>query len=413
MSRLNLSPILLLLLTLVAALAATMAMVVLALQPPPGDIQQLLLFMTGTGGATIAIVYWLYRRRLVQRFTSLRWTLLAIIVLTVVLVFVNVFITAQLMFISEHDLILTSALLIYAGVIAIISMIFIASTLTERIQQVVAAAQDLAGGALSTRLPTGGNDELARLTAAFNEMAEQLEAVESQKRALDQSRRDLVAWVSHDLRSPLAAIRVMNEAILDGVVTDEATINRYRQQMSREIEHMGRLIGDLFELVQIDAGAVALNWKPAHIGELIGEALERLSIRAVPSEIHLDSDIAASLPLIRADADKIERVIYNLLENALQHTPPGGRISVRAGVQAKAIRIEVHNTGSYIPPQDRPQIFERFYRAENARTPRLAGDRGAGLGLAIARGFVAAHAGSIMVESDAEQGTRFIITLPL
>ncbi|MCA9904552.1 MAG: HAMP domain-containing protein, partial [Anaerolineae bacterium] len=218
LSNRALSPIFVLIFALLAALVIAMAMIVLTLNPPLEDIQQLMLFMVATGAVTIGGVYLLYRRRLIQWFTSLRWTLLTIIILTVVLVFINVFVTAQLMFISEHDLLLTSALLVYGGVIAIISVIFIAGTLIERIELLGSAARRVARGELHTRLSVRGNDELAQLTRMFNNMAEELETVDAQKRALDQTRRDLVAWASHDLRSPLAAVRAMNEAILDGVV---------------------------------------------------------------------------------------------------------------------------------------------------------------------------------------------------
>ncbi|MBE0690211.1 MAG: hypothetical protein IH587_08845, partial [Anaerolineae bacterium] len=150
------SPILALVFALVLAFAIAMAMIVLTLNPPLQDVQQLMLFMIGTGGVTIGGVYLLYRRRLVQWFSSLRWTLLAIIVLTVVLVFINVFVTAHLMFISEHDLLLTSALLVYGGVIAIISVIFIAGTLIERIELLGDAARRVARGDLKTRLSVRG-----------------------------------------------------------------------------------------------------------------------------------------------------------------------------------------------------------------------------------------------------------------
>jgi signal transduction histidine kinase len=413
LNRLKLSPILALLLTLLAAFGVAMLMVVITLNPPQADLQQLFLFMVGTGGTTIAVVYWLYRRRLVQRFSSLRWTLLAIILLTVALVFINVFVTARLMFISEHDLILTTALLVYGGAIAVISVIFIAGTLIDRIHQLGDAARRLARGELSTRLPAGGNDELAQLTLLFNHMAEELEAVDLKKRELDQSRRDLVAWASHDLRSPLAAVRAMNEAIIDGVVRDEATIAQYRLQMQREIEHLGRLIDDLFELAKIDGGGGAPPRSSIDLETLICDALESMSARAAHKGIELTGDVPPDLPMIHAAHDRVARVLHNLLDNALHHTPAGGHITITAAAQAQGVSIRVHNTGSYIAPEDAARIFERFYRVESARTPRQAGDRGAGLGLAIARGFVEAHGGRIRVESDWERGTTFDVWLPL
>lgn len=399
-------------LALLAAFVIAMLMVIVTLNPPQADIQQLVFFMLGTGGTTLAIVYWLYRRGLVQWFSSLRWTLLTITILTVALVFINVFVTAQLMFISEHDLILTTALLVYGGAIAVISVIFIASTLIERIHQLGDAAQRLARGELSTRLPVSGNDELARLTVLFNRMAEELDALDTKKRELDQTRRDLVAWASHDLRSPLTAVRAMNEAIIDGVVSDEATIAQYRLQMQREIEHMGRLIDDLFELARVDADGATPARKLIDVEPLICEAIDSFAARAAGSQISLDNHISTDLPKINAASDRIARVLNNLLDNAVQHTPPGGCIMISAAGEANGIGIRIHNTGSYIAPHDLPRIFERFYRAESARTLRADGDRGAGLGLAIAREFVEAHSGRISVESDVQRGTTFHIWLP-
>jgi len=413
LSRRALSPILALIFAMLVAFAIAMVMIVLTLNPPVEDIQQLMLFMIGTGVVTIGGVYLLYRRRLVQWFSSLRWTLLAIIILTVVLVFINVFITAQLMFISEHDLLLTSALLVYGGVIAIISVIFIAGTLIERIELLGDASRRVARGELHTRLSVRGNDELTQLARMFNSMAEELEAVDAQKRALEQTRRDLVAWASHDLRSPLAAVRAMNEAILDGVVDDEVTITRYRQQMQREIEHLGHLIDDLFELAQMDVGHLALERRPTDLGMLVEETLESLAARAAESYVDLSSTIPTDLPKVNLAIDKIERVLYNLLDNGLRHTPTGGSIYVDVEKRQHDVNLRVRNTGSAIDPADLPHIFDRFYRGENARTPHRDGQRGAGLGLAITRGFIEAHGGRIIVESDPECGTTFTVTLPV
>jgi signal transduction histidine kinase len=369
--------------------------------------------MIGSGSATIGAVYLLYRLRWLQHFASLRWTLLVIIILTVMLMFVNVFITAQLMFISTHDLVLTSALLIYAGIVAVISVLFIAGTLTDRIQQLSAAMRRVAGGDLRARLPAQGKDELAGLATLFNQMTQQLETVDAQKRALDQTRRDLVAWASHDLRSPLAAVRAMNEAILDGVVRDEATLTSYRQQMQREIEHLGRLIDDLFEMAQIDAGGVITQLPLTALAPLIDEVIGGVRARAQANQVRLVAEVAGDLPRVPLAADKIKRVIYNLLDNAIHYTPTDGHIHVRAQQKGERVEIAVYNSGSYIAPHDMPHIFERFYRAEGARTPRSDGQRGTGLGLAIARGFVEAHGGGIRAESSAAHGTTFTFWLPI
>jgi len=367
----------------------------------------LLVYMVVTGAVTIAAVYLLYRAGVVQRFTSLRWTLLTTIVVMVGLVLINVMVTARLMFIRDQDVILITALLIFGGVVAVISALFISGTLIERIQALGDASERVARGELDARLAVSGNDELAQLGHMFNRMATQLAALDHKQRQLEQTRRDLVAWASHDLRSPLAALRAMNEAILDGVVTDEATQTQYRRQMQREIEHMGRLIDDLFDLAQMDTHELPLQRKPTDMGMLIEEAVDGTQARAREAGLTLTHAVADRLPLVSVAPDKMARVLYNLLDNALHHTPNGGCITVSAAQADGGVLIRVHNTGSVITAADVPRVFERFYRGEAARAQRRDGQRSAGLGLAIARGFVEAHGGRITVESSAVAGTTF------
>lgn len=413
MTRLNVYPLLILAGTVLLAYAASMLVFMPALNPPMQDVQLLFLFMSGSGGITVGIVYLLYKRHLLQRFASLRHTLIAMIALTVLLVFTNVFITAQLMFISQHDLILTTALLIFAGLIAIISVALLASSLIERLEQLGNAAQQVGRGEFQTRIPVDGNDELTRLAALFNTMAQMLEDVDREKRLLEQSRRDLVAWASHDLRTPLASVRAMNEAMLDGIVTDAETVRRYRQQIHSEIEHLGNLIDDLFELAQVDAGHLSLNAKRTALPELITRAVAGNSARAAQHSVSILSEIDPDLPELMLAPDKIQRVLYNLLDNAIHHTPPEGQVKLRARRTNAHVEVSVHNTGSIIAPEDLPHVFERFYRSERSRMRGSGGYRGTGLGLAIARAFVEAHGGTITATSDAERGTTFAFTLPL
>jgi signal transduction histidine kinase len=412
LTRRNISPLFSLLGTVIVAFIVAMAVCIPLLNPTMQDVQLLFAFMGSSGVGTVGFVYWLYKRGLAQWFSSLRWTLLAIILLTVLLVFVNVFVTAQLMFISQHDLILTTALLLFAGIIAVISVIYIASSMIERIHQLGEATSKLAQGELDTRLSIRGNDELAQLAVMFNHMAQQLETVDQEKRLLEQSRRDLVAWASHDLRTPLTAIRAMNEAMLDGVVSDTQTVNHYRQQIQHEVEHLGRLIDDLFEIVQMDAGHLNLNRKLTIIPELIRPTLVSVSARAAQKHIRVQSDIEEGLPALYIAPDKIQRVLYNLLDNAVHHTPSDGTVTLTAKRKNKGVEICIHNTGSVIDPNDLPHIFERFYRSERSRVQTSSGYRGTGLGLAIARGFVEAHGGTISVISSSEYGTTFTIYLP-
>jgi signal transduction histidine kinase len=405
-------PLILLVVGSLAALSLAMMIIVPELEPPMGDIKLLLASMGATGLATIAAVYFLYRRRAIQRFNSLRWTLLATIILTVVLVFVNVFLTAKFMYISYHDLTLTTALLVFAGVIAVFSANLISGLIIDRIQELAKAAKQVAKGDLRTRIAAEGNDELTDLAKTFNDMAAALQTVDEQKRMLEQTRRDLIAWVSHDLRTPLASMRVMVEAMADGVVADPQTVSRYHQNIQNEIQHLSRLIDDLFELAQLDTGHLKLERQTISLRDLISDTLGSMGAQATQAQIELSGQVEPEVSTACLAPDKMQRVLYNLLDNALHHTPPQGKVTLLAAQKNGDIQIRVHNTGSAIDPADLPHLFNSFYRGERSRMQSKDGYRGTGLGLAIARGFVEAHGGHITVESEPAQGTTFIISIP-
>lgn len=394
------------------AFVVSMGLIVALLNPPLQDIYLLFVFMTVTGLATVGAVYLLYRRGALNRFSSLRWTLLATIVLTVLVIFVNVVVTAQLMFISDHDLILTTALLLFASMIATASVFFISTALTDRIGALSRAAEQLAGGDWQTRLAVPGSDEIAQLAETFNSMAASLQAARDYERRLEQQRRELFRWVSHDLRTPLANMRVMNEALIDGVVSDPATVSRYLTNTQTEIQHLSRLIDDLFELAKLDGQQIELDFADASLLDLLSDTLESMQARAAQQAVRLSGSIEEGVNLLYMAADKIQRVIYNLLDNALHHTPPGGAVLLTARRSGEWAEIRVHNSGSYIPPEEIDRVFTSFYRGEASRRQRSGGSRGTGLGLAIARGFVEAHGGFIHAESDPERGTTFVVRLP-
>ncbi len=406
------SPLLTLIIGVFLGLLGAMAVVIPTLDPPSKDIRLLVLFMTSTGVLTISLAYLMYRLGLVSWFRSLRWSLLVTIMLTVVLIFLNVWVTAQLMFISPHDLFLTTGLLVFAGIIAITFGFFISNAMTDSIRQMASATEALAKGDLSTRLDITGNDELAQLAAAFNNMARSLQEIDEQKRMLEQARRDLIAWVSHDLRTPLASIRVMAEAMADGVVSDTETIQRYLDNMRGEIEHLSHLIDDLFELAQLDTGHIQLHWENASLGDLISDTLGSLKPQATQHKVNLQGEVDDAVDPVYMAPDKVQRVLYNLLHNAIVYTPERGEIKLSARLAEDNVRVDVQNSGTGIAPTELPHIFESFYRGERSRAKDASGQRGAGLGLAIARGFVEAHGGKIWVESVPNQGTTFSFTLP-
>ncbi len=397
----------------IAAILVAIVMIIAALNPPMRDIQLLTLMMSGTATVTIVVAYVIYHREIMEWFSSLRWTVLATCLLSVALTFMNVWVTARLMFISSHDFALTTALLMFAGIISTIAGFVVSGTMIKRIYTLAHAAERLADGELDTRLVIKGRDELAQLGRTFNTMAAALQQVDDQKRQLELTRRALIAWVSHDLRTPLAAIRAMNEAIIDGVVSDTETINRYHESIQKEVQHLSQLIDDLFELAQLDTGHLKITREKASIRDLISDTLGGIGVQAEKQKIKLTGRVEDPIELVNMAADKIQRVLYNLLDNAIRHTPPGGEITLHARQMQQKVCIEIYNTGDVINPADLPHIFKSFYRGEPSRTRANDGYRGTGLGLAIARGFIEAHGGEIWVESEAGKGTTFSFSLPL
>ncbi len=396
---------------MLTALIISMGIIIITLNPPPQDQKLLAVFMLASGSGSVMLVYVFYRLGVLERITSLRWTLLVNIAFLVMLIFLNVWLTAQLMFISYHDFILTIALLLFAGLVSALCMFFIANVWIDRIYDLGQAAQQLATGNLQTRLAVRGQDEISQLTTAFNQMIDGLEMLDAQKRQLEQTRRDLVAWVSHDLRTPLAAIRAMNEAILDGVVTDHATVRRYIENVQGELFHLSKMIDDLFELAKLDTGNFTIKREPASLRDLISDTLGSLSAKATQAGVQLSGELEPGLDIIHMAPDKMQRVLYNLLDNALRHTPVGGQVCIKARQIEQAVQVTVHNSGSVIPPEDLNKVFESFYRGEPSRA-QDGKYRGTGLGLAIVRGFIEAHHGQITVESDMTNGTTFTFTIP-
>lgn len=376
------------------------------------DIEQLVIIMGGNGLLTTLVSYGFYRFGIIQWFRSLRWTLMVTIILAVALVMLNIWVLAQLMFIDRHYFTLTTTMLVFAGLTSVSLSIFISRALTDRLCRLSTAAYRLAEGDLSIRLEGKGNDEIAYLIQSFNTMAQHLQEVDDQKRALEKTRRDLIAWVSHDLRTPITSMRVMLEAMADGVVNDQETQQRYLNTTLSEIAHLSRLIDDLFEMAQLDVGHLDLDMQPASIRDLVSDTLSAMQPKANARDIILTGQVDEGVDLVRMAPDKIQRVLYNLTENALRYTPPGERVSIHVTRGEQVIDVRVNNTGVTIPQDKLPLIFHSFYRGEESRAQTAEGERGVGLGLAIARGFVEAHGGTIGVESSVAQGTTFHFTLP-
>ena len=389
-------------------LAGALIVFYLLMRPSMFELQAMALFLSITAGVSVLAGYAAYRSGLINRSPRITWTLIGGYALASVLTFLNVWMTARLMFASQHDLLLATVLLLFASGIAMSLGYFMAAALNDNIAELNAGAKAIARGQLDVRVPVQGQNEMAELAQTFNEMASQLQAAQQKQQELETMRRNLVAWAGHDLRTPLASIQVMIEALADGVVDDPETVQRYLQTAQRDVDTLSHLIDDLFDLAQFDAGGFQLDRYPTSIGDLLSTAIERFSEMASRREITLSGQILdPDIGLVNVDAQKIERVLDNLIGNALRHTPASGEITLLVGSTAGDVQIEVHDNGEGIRAEDLPHIFDQFYRGERSRS-RATG--GSGLGLAISKAIVEAHGGRIWATN--ETGASFYFTLP-
>ena len=333
------------------------------------DVLQIILFSLG-GVAVVAIPGAIAQRFLRGR--SITTHICLLLAVTLLGAMAGVVAVAQGMFISGHDL---HVLVIVLSVSAVVS---------------------LALGVWQGR----------RLAADAMWAAEARE----RERQVEASRRELVAWVSHDLRTPLAGMRAMAEALEDRVVTDEATVADYHRRIRVETERMAQLVDDLFELSRINAGQLTLSVGSVPLGDVVSDALASASPLASAKGIALRTD-HGEWPVVRGSEPELARIVANLIRNAIRYTPTDGSVTVSGGRDDEGGWFSVTDACGGIPPSDLPRVFDVAFRGEAARTPESNGDGGGGLGLAIVRGLVEAHRGRVAV-SNVGGGCRFLVHLP-
>lgn len=290
---------------------------------------------------------------------------------------------------------------IMAFIAAMITSSFVARRIVVPIQCMVWASQKIAAGDYHERIMIASEDELSALAQAFNRMAETLEQTE-------QRRLELIGNVAHELRTPLSSIKVMMEGLIDGVLPAEpATYASFLREFAR----LQQLVNDLQNLSRIESGQIALDLKPVDMKERITETYLRLRPQFEDKDVRISLDLPSDLPLVQGDAPRIMQVLFNLIGNALQYTPGGGQVTVKAWQENRELLVSVTDTGIGIAEEHLPHIFERFYRVDKSRS-RVGG--GSGIGLTIAKYLVEAHGGHIRVSSPGPgQGSTFIFTLPV
>ena len=285
-----------------------------------------------------------------------------------------------------------------AAALALLLVQLVARGLTRPLREMARASRSMAGGE-RTVLVSGADrvDEVGELARAFNAMAAELAAT-------DRQRRDLVANVSHELRTPLGALQAKLENVADGVEPADAETVR---TMLAQVRRLGRLVEQLLDLSRLESQARPFEARPFLVAELL-EAVAREARLHAPAEVQLDVSAPTGL-FASGDAERMHQVVMNLVENAVRHSPRPGRVALVATGNADRVRIEVSDQGPGIPPEEAARVFERFYRADRARSS----DGGAGLGLAIARWIVDLHGGDIRIENARPHGCRMVVELPV
>lgn len=399
-------------LIILAVLLLTLILIQLIMKPPAGDLITLAIYLSITSLGSAAFGFLSHRLGWWRRLPRLSYALVLGYILAGGLTLFNVWLTARLMFINEHDLALGSLLLLFAGGISVAFGFFLSNAITKALETLVHGAVKLSEGDFSTRVPVNGEDEIAQLSRAFNEMAARLEQAAEAERALEETRRNLVAWASHDLRTPLTSLWAMIDALSDGVVGDPDNVARYLSQSQNEIVRMSTLIDDLFELAQLDSGHLKLDFAWMNLSDLVSDTLEGFAARAEKQRVALKGSVSTEVDPVWAAPDKLSRILDNLLGNALRHSLEEGQIHLRAIAEADHVLVRVEDAGSGIAPKDLPHIFDRFYRGEQSRSQKRDPHSGSGLGLAIVKGLVEAHGGKIGVESELGSGSTFWFTIP-
>jgi signal transduction histidine kinase len=324
---------------------------------------------------------------------------LAVLAVAAVCLPLAVVVGSGLVMFGMHDETRFWVVVVVSALCALAGALLLGRQILRPLDRLGAAARRLAAGELSARASETGPRELRELGATFNEMAASIER-------LFEARRELVAWASHDLRTPLASLRAMAEALEDGLATPEEYLPAVRAQT----EILTRLVDDLFELALIDAGALQLKLQDAPLGRLISSCVEALAADARARDVRLAAQVDPADPVVTAAPDKVQRVVLNLLSNAVRHSPPSGAVAVVVEQDSNHAVVTVEDEGDGLDGEAPQRMFERFWRADDSRT---SASGGSGLGLAIAQGLVEAHGGRIWAESRAGGGTRVAFTLPL
>jgi signal transduction histidine kinase len=356
------------------------------------------------GAAVVGLgVVWLMRQR------SVTWLIGSVAVVAVAAVIAGMLGTANAMFLSSHDLKVVSLVAVVAGVVAVGGAVLVGTAFSRWSHSLRDEARRFGESGEFSAAPVGPT-ELRELSDELARTSQRLRESRQREDRLEESRRELIAWVSHDLRTPLAGMRAMTEALEDGLAEDPA---RYHRQIRSEVDRMVRMVDDLFELSRIHAGNLKLSKQPLMVGDLVSEALASADPVARARGVKLGGAVDEGLEVV-ADAGELSRVLRNLLMNAIRYTPADGVVEVHGRAGPEGIELAVTDGCGGLSEDDMRRAFDVAWQGSPARTPDAAAvfGSGAGLGLAIVRGIVEAHHGSVSVANH-NPGCRFLVRLPV
>jgi signal transduction histidine kinase len=395
-------------LALVVAIAAAGALGTLVVARAVGmhgsDLAHLMSLVAPAALVTIVAAFgarWLLGR------TSLRQRFVAVALTATTAALANLVVLTSQMFVERHDATLVMVLVLYSTGAGVVAALVLARSSSAAIARLGRTAKQLGDGALEVRVgPLEAGPELDTLGRTLDTMADRLQRAQEREREIEASRRDLITAVSHDLRTPLSSLRAMVEAIDDRVVRDPASLQRYAGEMRRSVNQLVDMVDDLFELTQLDAGAIEEETTRASLDEVVRAAMATVELQAESKGLSLLADLhgAGDTPC----SPRLTRVLQTLLVNAVRHTPADGSVRIDAERRAHQLEVSVQDTGEGIVAEDLARVFEPFFRADQSRSRG-----GAGLGLALAKRIVEALGGSITAISAPNEGSRFAIELPV
>ncbi len=337
---------------------------------------------------------------------SMRQSMTTVAVVGSVAALANLVVLSRQMVVDPHDATTIAVLFLYAGGAGVGAALALARSRTRAVDRLAEGARTLGAGDLGARLgELGAGPELDTLARTLDQMADRLQEAQARERQVEATRRDLVTAVSHDLRTPLASLRAMVEAIDEGVVADAGSVRRYTQEMRRSVGQLVTMVDDLFELVQLDAGAIEAETRRARLDEVVSSAVEAVGHDAEEKGLSLVTELHGAGAT--SCSPRLARVIQNLLVNAVRHTPTDGTVRIEARSSTTAVELAVTDTGEGIAAEDLDRVFEPFFRADPSRH-----GPGAGLGLALTKRIVETLGGEISAESRPGGGSRFAVRLP-